>query len=292
MTSRYGRRLEFGISIVPTSADLGLARSLARRADEIGLDLIGIQDHPYQWRFLETWSLIGDLLARTERVRIFPDVANLPLRGPAMIAKLAASLDVLSSGRFELGLGAGAFWEPIGAMGGPVRSGREALASLEEAIQIIRAFWSGERTIAFEGEHYSVKGLHPGPPPVHPIEIWLGVGKPRALELTGRLADGWVPSLGWATPELVPELSSRVDEGAEKAGRDPAEIRRVYNVNGAIVDGPTRGLLDGPPDHWVETLTGFAGELGFDTFVFWPRDDPRGQVERFAEDVVAPLRAA
>jgi alkanesulfonate monooxygenase SsuD/methylene tetrahydromethanopterin reductase-like flavin-dependent oxidoreductase (luciferase family) len=292
MTSRYGRPLEFGLSIVPTSADLEQARALATRADELGLDLIGIQDHPYQWRFLETWSLIADLLGRTERIRVFPDVANLPLRGPAMIAKQAASLDVLSGGRFELGLGAGAFWDAIAAMGGPRRSGREALEALEEAIQIIRAFWSGERTIAFAGKHYSVRGLHPGPPPAHPIGIWLGVGKPRSLELTGRLADGWVPSLSWATPEIVSGLQRRVDEGAALAEREPAKIRRVYNVGGSIADGPTRGLLQGPPDHWIETLTSFASELGFDTFVFWPADDPLAQLERFAEEVVPGLRAA
>jgi alkanesulfonate monooxygenase SsuD/methylene tetrahydromethanopterin reductase-like flavin-dependent oxidoreductase (luciferase family) len=292
MTSRYGRPLEFGLSIVPTSADLSLARALARRGDELGLDLVGIQDHPYQWRFLDTWSLIADLLARTERLRLFPDVANLPLRGPALIAKQAASLDVLSGGRFELGLGAGAFWEAIGAMGGPVRSAREALESLEEAIRIIRAFWSGERTISFAGHYYSVHGLHPGPAPAHPIGIWLGVGKPRGLALTGRLADGWVPSLSWATPDLVPELQGRIDDGAAAAGRDPREIRRVYNIGGTIADRPTRGLLDGPPDHWVETLTSFAGELGFDTFVFWPGDEPLGQAERFAEEVVPAVRVA
>ena len=291
MTSRYGRPLEFGLSITPTSADLDTARELARRADERGLDLIGVQDHPYQWRFLETWSLIGDLLARTERVRLFPDVANLPLRGAAMIAKQAASLDVLSGGRFELGLGAGSFWEAIGAMGGPIRSGREALESLEEAIRIMRAFWSGERTISVAGDHYSVKGLHPGPVPAHPIEIWLGVGKPRALALTGRLADGWVPSLSWATPGIVRDLHRRVDEGAAEAGRDPAEIRRLYNVSGRIVDGPTNGLLDGPVEHWIETLAGFARELGFDTFIFWPTDDQLAQLERFVEEVVPGVRA-
>ena len=291
MTSRYGRRLEFGISIVPASADADLARLLARRADELGLDLIGIQDHPYQSRYLDTWALLADLLARTEWIRFFPDVANLPLRGPAMIAKQAASLDVLSGGRFELGLGAGAFWEPIKAMGGPVRSGREALESLEEAIRIIRAFWSGERTISFEGRHYSVRGLHPGPPPAHPIGIWLGVGKPRALALTGRLADGWVPSLSWATPEIVPAMMRRVDEGAAAAGRDPSEIRRVYNVGGTIADGPTSGLLQGPPGHWTETLTGFAEELGFDTFVFWPDEEPLAQLERFATEVVPAVRS-
>jgi alkanesulfonate monooxygenase SsuD/methylene tetrahydromethanopterin reductase-like flavin-dependent oxidoreductase (luciferase family) len=292
MRSRYGRELEFGLSIVPMRAALEQARELASLADERGLDLIGIQDHPYQWRFLETWSLIGDLLARTERVRIFPDVANLPLRLPAMIAKQAKSLDVLSGGRFELGLGAGAFWEAIGAMGGPVRSGREALQALEESIHIIRAYWSGERTIAFEGEYYSVKGLHPGPPPAHPIGIWLGVGRPRALALTGRVADGWVPSLSWATPELVPEMHERIDDAAAAAGRNPAEIRRVYNIGGTIADGAATGLLAGPPEHWIEMLGGFASELGFDTFVFWPTNDPVGQVERFAREVVPGLRAA
>jgi alkanesulfonate monooxygenase SsuD/methylene tetrahydromethanopterin reductase-like flavin-dependent oxidoreductase (luciferase family) len=292
MNSRYGRPLEFGLSIVPVSAGLELARSLAERADALGLDLIGIQDHPYHWRFLETWSLMTDLLARTERIRLFPDVTNLPLRGPAMIAKQAASLDVLSGGRFELGLGAGAFWEAIGAMGGPVRSGREALESLEEAIEIIRAFWSGERTIAFQGRHYSVRGLHPGPPPAHPIGIWLGVGRPRALALTGRLADGWVPSLGWATPDLVPDMQKRIDDAAQGAGRDPSEIRRALNVSGRIVEGPTNGLLDGPPDHWIETLTGFAGELGFDTFVFWPAEEQLTQLERFAGEVVPALSRA
>lgn len=265
---------------------------LARRADELGLDLVGIQDHPYQWRFLDTWSLIADLLARTERIRFFPDVANLPLRGPAMIAKQAASLDALSGGRFELGLGAGSFWEAIGAMGGPVRSGREALESLEEAIRIIRAFWSGERTIGVAGRHYSVRGLHPGPPPAHPIGIWLGVGKPRALALTGRLADGWVPSLFWATPELVPAMMRRIDEGAAAAERDPAEVRRVYNVGGMIADSPTDELLKGPPEHWTETLTRFAEELGFDTFVFWPDEEPLVQLERFAQEIVPTLRRA
>lgn len=291
MTSRYGRPVELGLSIVPTSADFGLARDLARAADELELDLIGIQDHPYQWRYLDTWMLMADLLARTERVRLFPDVTNLPLRNPALVAKEAATLDVLSGGRFELGLGAGAFWEAIGAMGGPVRSGGEALAALEEAIEIIRRFWSGERTIAFEGSFYSVKGLHPGPSPAHPIGIWLGVGKPRALALTGRLADGWVPSLTWATPDLVPDMNARIDAGAAEAGRDPAEIRRVYNVAGRIADGPVSGLLDGPPEHWIETLSGFASELGFDTFVFWPGEDQLAQAGRFAREVAPGLRA-
>lgn len=229
-------------------------------------------------------------MARTERVRFFPDVANLPLRYPAMIAKHAATLDLLSGWRFELGLGTGAFWDAIGAMGGPVRSPREAYEALGEAIEIIRLFWSGERSIAFEGRHYRVKGLHPGPPPAHPIEIWLGVAKPRSLELLGRVADGWVPSLTWARPEVVPPMMHAIDESAREAGRDPGEIRRLLNVSGKIVDGDVSELLVGPPEHWIETLTGFASDLGFDTFVLWPNDEPVEQLERFATEVAPALR--
>jgi alkanesulfonate monooxygenase SsuD/methylene tetrahydromethanopterin reductase-like flavin-dependent oxidoreductase (luciferase family) len=289
-TSRYGRKLELGISLVPNRADLELLRELAVRADDLGLDVIGIQDHPYQWRYLDTFTLIGDLLARTERIRIFPDVANLPLRLPAPLAKQATSLDVLSGGRFELGLGAGGFWDAIAAMGGPRRTPGEAIDALEEAMRIIKAFWSGERSISVEGRYYSVKGLHPGEPPPHEIGIWLGVGKPRGLRLVGRLGDGWVPSLGWATPDLVPELNRHIDEAATEAGREPSSVRRVYNVSGTIADGPVQGLLQGPPEHWIETLSGFARDLGFDTFVFWPSGGELEQVERFAREVAPALR--
>ncbi len=290
MNSRYGRKLEFGFSITPISAQADLARTLAIRADTLGLDLIGIQDHPYQPRFFDTWALIADLLARTNRIRFFPNVANLPLRDPAMMGKQAASLDVLSGGRFELGLGAGAFWDAIGAMGGPVRPGGEALQALEEGIQILRASWSGERAITLKGKYYTVRGMHPGPLPAHPIEIWLGVIGPRAVSLTGRIGDGWVPSLSYVPPDAVPELGQRIDKAAVAAGRDPAAIRRVYNVNGSIIDGSTRGLLQGPPEHWIKTLQYFASELGFDTFIFWPDGDPLAQLERFANEVVPNLR--
>ena len=118
----YGRSLRFGVFPTPEAEKLEEVLTLARVADEEGLDYVGIQDHPYQRRFLDTWMLMATVLARTERVGVFPDVANLPLRQPAVLAKAAASLDVMSGGRFELGLGAGAFWEAVEAMGGPRRS--------------------------------------------------------------------------------------------------------------------------------------------------------------------------
>src|SRR5579875_382435 len=250
--------LLFGVSIVPVAEAVDEIRRVAAVADAVGLDLLGVHDHPYQRRFLETWTLLGDLLARTERLRVFPDVANLPLRLPALIAKQAASLDVLSGGRFELGLGAGAFWEAIGAMGGPIRSARDSVDALEEAICIIRRCWSGERTIRFEGRHYHVAGLHPGPPPAHPIELWIGAYRPRMLRLTGRLGDGWLPSSGYAPPPVIPRLQRYVDEGAVEAGREPRAIRRLYNVMGRIGDRSSDEMLQGNAAQWVEELTGYV----------------------------------
>jgi alkanesulfonate monooxygenase SsuD/methylene tetrahydromethanopterin reductase-like flavin-dependent oxidoreductase (luciferase family) len=290
--SGAGRRPEFGFFLIPEAASYPELVRQVEAAERGGLDLIGIQDHPYQRRFLDTFALIGDLLARTERLRFFPDVANLPLRPPATLAKLAASLDVMSGGRFELGLGAGAFWDAVAAMGGPRRSPGESVDALAEAIEIIRRAWSGERSVSFTGRHYSVAGVHPGPPPAHEIEIWIGAYKRRMLTLTGRAADGWIPSLGGAPPEGIAEMVKRIEEGAAQAGRDPGSIRRLYNVSGAIVDGETRDLLQGPPGHWIETLTGFVVDLGFDGFIFSPAEDPLGQIERFAQEVAPGVREA
>src|SRR3712207_3572696 len=172
--SDYGRELEFGASVEPLADPPDYAASITKAADRAGLDLVGIQDHPYQRRFLDTWTLISTLVPVTERVRFFPDVANLPLRPPAMLAKAAASLDVLSGGRIELGLGAGAFWEAVVGMDGPRRSPGEAVRATEEAIQVMRLVWSDERSLRLEGEFYSLRGMRPGPPPAHPIGIWVG----------------------------------------------------------------------------------------------------------------------
>lgn len=284
----YGRPVRFGVFPTPEASALDEVLALARVADEERLDYVGIQDHPYQRRFLDTWMLMATVLARTEHVRVFPDVANLPLRPPAVLAKSAASLDVLSGGRFELGLGAGAFWEAVEAMGGPRRSPGEAVDALIEAIEVIRLMWSDQRSVRFEGRHYRLAGVKPGPPPAHPIGIWLGVGGRRTLGVVGRAADGWVPSSGWATPDRLPDMQARIDEAAVAAGRDPAQIARVYNVWGRI--GGTGGFLDGDVAQWVDELTGLAVDHGMDTFVLGPSEDPVPQLQRFAAEVVPAVR--
>jgi alkanesulfonate monooxygenase SsuD/methylene tetrahydromethanopterin reductase-like flavin-dependent oxidoreductase (luciferase family) len=286
MVPDYGRDLTFGYFLIPNAADPLL--DTAREIEARGLDWIGVQDHPYQRRFVDTWVLLGAIAAVTTRVGFFPDVANLPLRPPAVMGKAAASLDVLSGGRFELALGSGSFWNAIEAYGGPRREPRDALAALEEAIQVIRLVWSGERNLRFNGVHYRLAGAHSGPVPVHPIGMWLGVYGPRALRLAGRVADGWVPSLTGEISRLS-EGSARLDDAAVQAGRDPAEIRRVVNVNGQITDGDSLGLLRGPADQWVDELTDLAVGYGFDTFMFWGEGED--QLPRFAEEVAPAVRS-
>ena len=167
-----------------------------------------------------------------------------PLRPPAVLAKTAASLDVLSGGRVEMGLGAGACWDAIAAMGGPRRSPGEAVRSVEEATQVMRLVWSEERTVRFDGEIYTLQGMKPGPHPAHEIGLWVGAGGPRMLDLLGWLADGWIPSMGWATPKRLPAMHERIDEAASKAGRDRQEKKRLYNVSSRIGQMGD-GLLEG-----------------------------------------------
>src|SRR3954447_6034737 len=253
---------EFGISLVPATEGLDRIRELVRAADEAALDLVGIQDHPYQHHFLDTWSLIPTLLAETKRISFFTDVANLPLRPPAVMAKAAASLDVLSGGRFELGLGAGAFWEGAGAMGGAPRSPGEAVDALAEAIDVIRLMWSTESSVRFDGRHYQLSGVKPGPQPAHDLGIWLGVRGRRTLALLGQVADGWVPSSPWAPPAQLPAFTAQIDDAAIAVGRDPAAIRRIYNMFGSIRQRGTDGFLQGTVEQWTDELTMLAVEHG------------------------------
>ena len=287
----YGRPLEFGLFPIPEASGLGQIYELTDVADRLGLDFIGVQDHPYQRRFLDTLSLISALAARTERVRFFPDVASLPLRPPAVLAKTAATIDIMSGGRFELGLGAGVFWEAIGAIGGPQRTPGQALQALREAIEVIRLMWSADRSARYAGDHYKLSGVKPGPVPAHDVESWLGVGGPRALALLGELADGWLPSLPRMPVETLNAKHAIIDEAAVAAGRDPASIRRLANVNGIITDGRSEGFLNGPADQWVDQLAGLAVENGIDTFILWSNGDPIEQARRFAE-LIPKVRVA
>jgi alkanesulfonate monooxygenase SsuD/methylene tetrahydromethanopterin reductase-like flavin-dependent oxidoreductase (luciferase family) len=273
--------LEFGWNVVPDAADPPLRE--AQEADRLGLDLLGVQDHPYQRRFLDTWATLWSLVSATARIRVFPDVTCLPLRPAPVLAKTAASLDVLSGGRVEMGLGAGAFWDAIEAYGGPRLAPAEALEALEEAIDVLRLLWTEGRGVQYRGNHYQLRGAQPGPLPAHRIEIWLGVGGPKAVALAGRVADGWLPSLGPVSKDGLLDLHSRLDDAAASAGRDPADVRRLLNVSGDFAAGAN--------EKWIDQFTELAVMYGIDTFIAAPQGpDKLAQLQRYANDVVPAVR--
>ncbi len=288
----YGHDLLFGAFVTPAAQPPSHAVDIAIAADKAGLDLVTFQDHPYQPSFLDTWTLLSYVASRTERIHVAGNVLNLPLRPPAVLARAAASLDILSGGRVALGLGAGGFQDAIAAMGGRRLSPGESVAALDEAIAVIRAIWdTGERGgVRVEGEHYRVVGAKRGPTPAHDIPIWVGAYKPRMLELVGRAADGSVPSLGYlpgGVADLAP-MNERIDDAAIAAGRDPRAIRRLLNISGQFAAAPG-GLLEGPPEQWAEDLAGMALEYGVSGFLL--AADDAATIDLFARAVAPATRA-
>lgn len=176
----YGRELSFGSFLTPSSDDPQRVVRLAGLSEEAGLDLVSFSDHPYQPAFLDTWTLLSYVAARTERITISGNVTNLPLRPPAVLARSVASLDLLTGGRIELGLGAGGFTDAVAAMGGRRRTGGEAVEALAEAITVIREIWdtSARGGVRLDGRHYRLDGAKRGPAPAHRVGIWRS-GPPR-----------------------------------------------------------------------------------------------------------------
>jgi len=267
------RDLEFGVFITPSSAQPDAVVELAVLADEVGLDLVTFQDHPYQPKLLDAWTLISYAAARTRRITLAPNVMNLPLRQPAVMARAAAGLDLLSGGRVELGIGAGGFWDAIAAMGGRRLTPGQGVDALEEAIDIMRELWADGGRVSYDGRYYELQRASRGPKPAHDIGLWIGAYKPRMLALTGRKGDGWLPSLPYLQPGDLARGNAAIDAAATEAGRAPSEIRRMLNLPPAPVDDVLR----------------LAHEDRIDTFIFMA-DDPR-QIQSLAV-VAEEARAA
>jgi alkanesulfonate monooxygenase SsuD/methylene tetrahydromethanopterin reductase-like flavin-dependent oxidoreductase (luciferase family) len=271
----YGHPIVFGTFLTPANADPAATVGLARLSEELGYDLVTFQDHPYQPRFLDTWTLMSWVAASTSRIRIAPNVLNLPLRPPAVVARAAASLDLLSGGRFELALGAGAFWDAIVAMGGRRLTPAEAFQAFEEALDVIHGLWdvSTREPLRVPGRFHHIAGAKRGPAPAHPMPIWVGASGPKMLDLIGRKADGWLPSLGWLEPEAITRSNAIIDQAATDAGRTPADVRRLVNVPASIP---------------VDQLVRLAVDDGFSTFIV-ASDDP-DELRRFAGESAPAVR--
>ena len=299
----------FGINITPSANASENAFKIAKISDNLGIDMLSVQDHPYNGSFFDTWTLISALAMSTDNIHFITNVADIPLRHPPLLAKSAATLDILTKGRVELGVGAGAFWKAIIGYGGPSRTPAEAVAALEEAMQIMRLIWNidgNNYRATFNGKFYRLDGAQTGPRPFHPIRIWLGALGPKMLKLTGRLGDGWTPSYGYAPPDQIPGMQQTIDQSLAAAGRKRNEVRRNYNLAGIVLEsdtkkegqqqgrimmnGPQDGLLVGSVDFWVDTIVKFYNDLRMDSFTLWPANETTEQVELFTKKVVPRVR--
>jgi alkanesulfonate monooxygenase SsuD/methylene tetrahydromethanopterin reductase-like flavin-dependent oxidoreductase (luciferase family) len=285
--------LTFGVG-VPTSAAPGDDPvGMAQEAERLGFDFVSAGDHPcggdpsYETTIMLTW-----IAARTNRIKVASRVLAAPFRRPAMVAKLAASLDLLSGGRLILGLGSGYSDQEIAALGAPPLSPAEKVDGLAEAIKVIRGAWT-QSCFTQDGCHYSVRDLQMEPKPARPIPVWLGTFGPRALAVTGMLADGWIPSLGYMPVQEIPGMRDRIDAAAEAAGRRPDQIDGILNL-GIRIDPRARPQPDavtGSAAQVVGQLQDLLG-LGFTGFNFIISGPHRmATMNRIADDVLPVLRS-
>jgi len=286
--------LSFGVGVPSSAAPGDDPVGMAQEAERLGYDFVSAADHPtggnpsYETTVMLTW-----IAAQTSRIKVASRVLAVPFRRPAMVAKLAASLDLLSGGRFILGLGAGYSDQEITALGGTALSPAGKIDGLAEAIQIIRGAWT-HSGYTQDGHHHGVRDLEMEPKPVRPIPVWLGTFGPRALAVTGRLADGWIPSLGYMPTEQIPAMRHRIDAAARAAGRRPEDIRGILNL-GIRIDPdaqPRPDSVTGSPRQvagQLRDLLGF-GFTGFNFILSGP--DRMASMQQIAHDVLPTLSAA
>lgn len=177
--------MRIGVNIGPT-ADWSAMLAAARAADTLGFETVGFLDHYHtpkwelDWPYLCGWSLYGALAMATSCIHLVPMVIDRLNYLPGVLAKEIASLSILSGGRFELGIGAGDYFEEARAWGTAVPPAPERIASLKETVQVLRRIWAGE-LVTFEGEHLHLVEATVLPVPLIPPRVVVGAGKSRSL---------------------------------------------------------------------------------------------------------------
>lgn len=212
-------------------------RGIARQAEAAGFDSVWVSDHLFlDWgkyggsseprAALECWTTLSALAAATERVRIGSMALCNDLRNPALLAKMVASLDLLSGGRLEVGIGAGWYEPEYEAAGIPFDPPGDRIARLGEAVEIVRRLLSGEE-LSFTGDHYDIDGAicRPGPQQKPHPALWIGGKGDYLLKTAARVADGW--NFSWiGSIDTYAERKQAADQACEAAGRDPVSLRR------------------------------------------------------------------
>jgi probable F420-dependent oxidoreductase len=286
--------LQFGLGVATTPSAGVDPVAEGRAAEAFGFDFVSASDHLHgETPTYEPWTLLTWIAAATSRIRVASRVLAVPYRPPAVVAKMSETLDRMSGGRVILGLGGGYLDAEFRAFGLPVPSPRDKIDGLEEAIRIARDLWS-DHTVTFQGRLFALDGAIIEPKPEHRIPIWVGTYKPRGLSLAGRLADGWIPSYGFAPPDQVAALRERVVAAAREAGRDPAEVASIYNIVVRVQaePGDDSSSVTGSPELVADRLVALT-KLGFSGFNLMPAGPDRlEQIERLGREVIPAVRSA
>ena len=284
--------LTFGVNISTSSASGANPARDAQTAEALGFDFVSASDHPSgPHPTFEAWTMLTWVAAATNRASVVSRVLSTPFRAPALVAKMAESLDRLSGGRLVLGLGAGATDNELHGFGLNVPSAGAKVDGLEDALHVVRGLWA-EPGYTYEGRVYRTYRAEMEPKPARPIPIWLGTFGHRALALTGRLADGSIPSLGYAPLAELPAMRDRVMAAAVAAGRGLHEVTCALNLEVAVTQSGGMGpdVIAGPPLRIAEHIRQFVA-LGFTAFNFMPVGPyPESQTELLATEVVPAVR--
>ena len=299
MTTNH--RVLFGLGLEAGVHQVDEMLGHARLADEAGLDLFSVSDHPYFAERLDAYAALGFVLGATSNITGAVIMTNLLSRPAPILARTVTGLSTISGGRVVLGVGAGGMWEEIVALGVPRLSPAARVRALEEAITVVRALSGGGGPVTFDGEFYNVTALPPAAAPTPPI--WVGALGPKTLGVTGRQADGWIPGhlADWRSREVA-ESRPIVDEAAASIGRDPADVDTIYNVSGRLTPEPLPQTRDdegrwtgGGITQWVEELTFAVLEHGAAAFIYLvpPGDTISATtLELWAHEVVPAVREA
>lgn len=296
----------FGMNLSLTISDLLHSDPMAeaRHAEALGFDVVTVHpDHPSATAqfgpdaCLETWTALSWIAAQTTTIQVAPSILALPYRHPAMIAKMAETFDRLSGGRLILALGAGGVDQGVRAFGMTRRSAAEKVEATEEAIDIIRGLWS-QSQFSYAGKHFTVHDASLEPKPTRRIPIWLGGYGPKMLDLVGRKADGWLPTLHFLVhflgrePEFLYEMQRQIHHAAVAVGRYPDEITYACNVAVLVREGASqrKGQIVGGPQEVIEQLLVFLHN-GFTLLNFWTSGDESLQRERLAKEIIPALLA-
>jgi len=318
-TAQEKRMTRFGIQIEPqfgfTYTEVA---DLAKEAERLGFTALWASDHLFfdarseRRNCLDTWTLITALAPITTRLRLGTLVTCNSYRLPSILAKMAVSVDHLSNGRLEFGIGAG--WKEMEyhAYGVPFPPVGTRLAQLEEAVRMIRLLWTEERA-SFTGKYYRLENAFCAPKPVQqPLKVWIGgAGEKKLLRIVAQHADGWNMIFGYPLPAVKKKLDV-LRRHCDAAGRDFTKIekslfmvacvvereeelnKRIAEVakalgSGAILQTAQNSGTVGTPEHVAETLRSYQ-TLGFDYFIaMFPYKQDREMLQRFAETIVPLL---